>query len=273
MTFTTDPPIVGDIDLIPGQDEKADLNAPAGSGGKLVTGQIPNISISSTSVVADAAERLALDVQEGDVAIQTNVSSSFIFTGGDNVAPNWQIIDFDAVGAISGEDISPNNISALGDISGQDVTASGDIDAASFANANLSGASAGELLGSDGSGNLQFTSPPSGGDTFIGPASNAQVDYTDITTSSGTQTISSYNNAIVYSWSIDGNFIGRFDSGNQVYPRVKFTDGSIFNILDSFGQQLDNSMTFGPFKNVSELQFVDSGRTERYKNHIIYEEI
>jgi hypothetical protein len=136
MTFTQDPPAVGDISLIPNADEKADLNAPSGSGGKLVVGQAPNITITETSVVADAAERLALDVQEGDVAIQTNVSSSFIFTGGDNVAPNWQIIDFDAVGAIDGEDIDPSGISG----------------------ANINGASAGEKLESDGNGNLVFAS-------------------------------------------------------------------------------------------------------------------
>jgi hypothetical protein len=140
MTFTSDPPAVGDISLIPNADEKADLNAPSGSGGKLVVGQAPNITITETSVVADAAERLALDVQEGDVAIQTNVSSSFIFTGGDNVAPNWQIIDFDAVGAIDGEDIDPSGISG----------------------ANINSASAGQLIESDGSGGLQFASPAGG---------------------------------------------------------------------------------------------------------------
>jgi hypothetical protein len=159
MTFTTDPPIVGDIDLIPGQDEKADLNAPAGSGGKLVTGQIPNISISSTSVVADAAERLALDVQEGDVAIQTNVSSSFIFTGGDNVAPNWQIIDFDAVGAIGGEDIAPSNVTASGNMSMQDLTVAGSINGA-----DTSAAAAGEAITADGTGGFSFASV--GGDTL-----------------------------------------------------------------------------------------------------------
>src|SRR6056297_1474171 len=116
MTFTNDPPLISSIDLIPDAVEKADLDAPADSGGKLVIGQAPNITITETSVVADAAERLALDVQEGDVAIQTNVSSLFIFAGGDNIARNWEVLDFDAVGAIAGEDIAPNDINALGDI-------------------------------------------------------------------------------------------------------------------------------------------------------------
>jgi len=152
MTFTQDPPAVGDISLIPNADEKADLDAPASQSGKVVVSQVPNISISSTTVVADAAERLALDVQEGDVAIQTNVSSSFIFTGGDNIAPNWEVLDFDAVGAISGEDIAPNDINALGDILGQSI------DVTTVNGADTSAASAGEALTSDGSGNLSFAS-------------------------------------------------------------------------------------------------------------------
>jgi hypothetical protein len=174
MTFTTDPPSVGDISLIPNADEKADLNAPSGSGGKLVIGQAPNITITETSVVADAAERLALDVQEGDVAIQTNVSSSFIFTGGDNVAPNWKIIDFDAVGAISGEDISPNNITALGQLSGQSLSVTGTINGA-----DTSAAAAGEALASDGNGGFTFASV--GGDLlsiindFLSQSNMAQI--------------------------------------------------------------------------------------------------
>jgi len=152
MTFTNDPPLISSIDLIPDAVEKADLDAPSGSGGKLVIGQAPNITITETSVVADAAERLALDVQEGDVAIQTNVSSSFIFTGGDNIAPNWEVLDFDAVGAIAGEDIAPNDINALGDILGQSI------DVVTVNGADTSAASAGEALTSDGSGNLSFAS-------------------------------------------------------------------------------------------------------------------
>jgi len=146
MTQTNDPPTVLDIGLIPNSNEKADLNAPSDSGGKLVTGQAPNITITETTVVADAAERLALDVQEGDIAIQTNVSTSFIFTGGDNVAPNWESLDFDAVGAIDGEDINPSGVNG----------------------ANINTATAGQSIESDGAGGLQFADPagasvPTGG--------------------------------------------------------------------------------------------------------------
>jgi hypothetical protein len=158
MTQTNDPPLISSLELIPDANEKADLDAPSGSGGKLVIGQAPNITITETTVVADAAERLALDVQEGDIAIQTNVSSSFIFTGGDNVAPNWQVVDFDAVGAIDSEDINPRditprNITASGNISLQDLTVAG-----AFNGADTSAAAAGEALTSDGSGSFAFAS-------------------------------------------------------------------------------------------------------------------
>jgi hypothetical protein len=156
MTQTNDPPLISSVELIPDANEKADLDAPSGSGGKLVIGQAPNITITETTVVADAAERLALDVQEGDIAIQTNVSSSFIFTGGDNIAPNWQTIDFDAVGAIDSEDINPRDITARVIDSSLDITGVNLELTGSFNNANLSGAAAGEALISNGSGSLQF---------------------------------------------------------------------------------------------------------------------
>jgi len=247
MTFTTDPPVVGDINLIPGQDEKADLNAPAGSGGKLVTGQVPNISISSTTVVADAAERLALDVQEGDVAIQSNTSESFIFTGGPNLAPNWQVIQFDAVGGIAGEDIAPNNINA------QDVTASGDIDAASFANANLSGASAGELLGSDGSGNLQFTQPAGGGDEFINSASGIQVETVVRTQNNTNYNVFSFNDAKVYNLICSGPEFERKFGDN--YAIIKFTDGTSLDTIRPGDYVANTVMNVGPLNNVTEIRF------------------
>ena len=71
---------------------KADLTE---VGGVLVSEQVPDLAITNTFVVADEAERLALDVQEGDVAIQQDVDETYIFTGGDatNTA-NWSQILF-----------------------------------------------------------------------------------------------------------------------------------------------------------------------------------
>lgn len=91
-------------------DEKADLT---GAGGVLLSSQVPSLSITETFTVADEAARLALDVQEGDVAIQQDNSKTYIFTGGDpSVATNWSLIVFDVLGAIDGEQITPSDISA-----------------------------------------------------------------------------------------------------------------------------------------------------------------
>jgi len=52
------------------------------AGGKVLTTQIPALAITSTTVVADEAEQLALVVQEGDVAIRTDINESYINNGG-----------------------------------------------------------------------------------------------------------------------------------------------------------------------------------------------
>lgn len=51
--------------------------------GTVLSSQVPDLAITETYTVADESERLALDVQEGDVAIQTDTSETYIFTGGD----------------------------------------------------------------------------------------------------------------------------------------------------------------------------------------------
>ena len=45
--------------------------------------QIPDLAITETYTVADEAERLALDVEEGDLAIQQDEDQAYIFTGDD----------------------------------------------------------------------------------------------------------------------------------------------------------------------------------------------
>jgi len=151
MTQTNDPPLVASVALIPDSDEKADLDAPSDESGKLVVNQAPNITITSTTVVADQAERLGLDVQEGDIAIQQDTTESFIFTGGANELANWQLVQFDAVGGIAGEDIAPR------DIDGRNVTLT-DLSVNGLLNgADTSGAAAGEALTSDGTGGFGFS--------------------------------------------------------------------------------------------------------------------
>jgi len=167
MTQTNDPPLVASVALIPDSDEKADLDAPSDESGKLVVSQAPNITITSTTVVADQAERLALDPQEGDIAIQQDTTESFIFTGGANELANWQLVQFDAVGGISGEDIAPRdidgrNLSAIdvstGTLSSSMTLTANDVTINGLLNgADTSGAAAGEALTSDGAGGFGFS--------------------------------------------------------------------------------------------------------------------
>lgn len=61
-----------------------------GEDGKLDTSVLPAVAISSTKVVASEAEMLALTAQEGDVAIRTDISASFILSNSDpTVLENW----------------------------------------------------------------------------------------------------------------------------------------------------------------------------------------
>jgi len=179
MTQTNDPPLVASVALIPDSDEKADLDAPSSQSGKLVVSQAPNITITSTSVVADQAERLALDPQEGDIAIQQDTTESFIFTGGSNQLANWQLVQFDAVGGIAGEDIAPRDIDGrnvgVTDIDTDTITAANSVETPDLTandvtingllnGADTSGAVAGEALTSDGQGGFGFASV--GGDAL-----------------------------------------------------------------------------------------------------------
>lgn len=60
------------------------------SGGKIPTSQLPALAITTNWVVASQAAMLALDAQEGDVAIRTDVSRSFILgTGPASTLGSW----------------------------------------------------------------------------------------------------------------------------------------------------------------------------------------
>jgi hypothetical protein len=65
----------------------AEKAAPSGvatldASGKLVTGQLPAISIGVPSVVASEAEMLALIAQSGDTAVRTDLNKTFVHNGG-----------------------------------------------------------------------------------------------------------------------------------------------------------------------------------------------
>lgn len=58
--------------------------------GKLETSVIPSIAITNTYVVADEAAMLALDCQVGDIAVRTDINSTFILqTAPPSVLSNW----------------------------------------------------------------------------------------------------------------------------------------------------------------------------------------
>ena len=88
-----------------GLDTKADLTQ---SGGVLVASQLPDLAITNIDVVADQTARLALDAEEGDVAIQTDISETFILSTNDpTVDSNWKKVQLDVLGAIDGQTITP----------------------------------------------------------------------------------------------------------------------------------------------------------------------
>lgn len=61
------------------------------AGGKLDAGQLPALAITETFVVNTEAAMLALSAQEGDVAVRTDLSKSFILTAAPaSTLANWQ---------------------------------------------------------------------------------------------------------------------------------------------------------------------------------------
>lgn len=66
------------------KSEKGEANgyASLGADGKVPTSELNPLAITSTYVVATEAAQLALDVQEGDVAVRSDLNTSFIQNGG-----------------------------------------------------------------------------------------------------------------------------------------------------------------------------------------------
>jgi hypothetical protein len=85
-------------------DNAATLN----DNGVLELSQLPDLSVTSTTVVPDQPARLALNAEEGDVAIQTDVDQTFILSTNDpTVNANWKQIQLDVLGAVEGKTILP----------------------------------------------------------------------------------------------------------------------------------------------------------------------
>jgi len=141
--------------------------------------------------------------------------------------------------------------------------------------ADTSAASNGELLGSDGSGNLQFTSPPSGGDSFLNSGSNITIQTGSAT---GNGTLHSFNDAIVYTFAYKNNF-GEFENeDNRVI--VNFTDNTSITFDDRlwyFEKNSNNTegstQLFHNYKNVSSIQAASNFSTLSHQSICIFEEI
>jgi len=57
--------------------------APLDANSKIPTANLPALAVTTVSVVASEADQLALTAQSGDVAVRTDISTTFIHNGGD----------------------------------------------------------------------------------------------------------------------------------------------------------------------------------------------
>ena len=74
--------------------------------GKIPTGQLPDVTITDTSVVASQAAMLALTAQTGDVAVRTDLNKTFILKGANpTVLADWQelLTPTDSVTSVNGQ--------------------------------------------------------------------------------------------------------------------------------------------------------------------------
>lgn len=71
-----------------------------GSGGKLATSTIPALAMTDVSVVASQAAQLALTAEEGDVAVRSDLTKTYIHNGGSaGTMADWT--ELSAIGAVS----------------------------------------------------------------------------------------------------------------------------------------------------------------------------
>jgi hypothetical protein len=62
-----------------------------GSDGKLISSQLPSITVNDTFVIASQAAMLSLSVETGDIAVRTDLNKSFILKGSNAVSlSDWQ---------------------------------------------------------------------------------------------------------------------------------------------------------------------------------------
>jgi hypothetical protein len=92
-TTSTDAATKAYADLMVPLTEKSAANGVASldASGKVPAAELPDISITSTQVVANQADMLALTAEVGDVAVRTDVNKTFILTASpSSTLANWQ---------------------------------------------------------------------------------------------------------------------------------------------------------------------------------------
>lgn len=166
-----------DVDNLLNADLKADLTAPDGT---VLSSQIPDLAVTETFTVPDQAGRLALtDVQEGDVALQTDTDEGYIFTGGDpSLDANWSLLSnfdppVDSVFGRVGDVVAQAGDYAASQISNFGSTVLNTIDGASITPNDVTTqlASIGtldlETISTKTGSQIQYTSGVGGGQTYM----------------------------------------------------------------------------------------------------------
>jgi len=94
------------------------------SDGMVAASAIPDLAITNTFVVADESERLNLDAEEGDLAIQQDVDESYILTTNDPTQDsNWsEIVTSTAQHAASHEKGGSDELTTFGDTTHDSVS-------------------------------------------------------------------------------------------------------------------------------------------------------
>ena len=148
------------------------------SDGKLVSTQLPALSISDTSVVSSQAAMLALTAQTGDICVRSDLTKSYILTGSPaSTLANWQelLTPPSAVLSVAGRtgaiSLANTDIAGLGTASTKDTPATG----------NASSTQA--VLGSDT--RLTDTRTPTDDSVTSAKIADGTIVNADINTSAG----------------------------------------------------------------------------------------
>ena len=232
-----------DLNTLVGADTKADLTQ---SGGVLVASQLPDLAITNIDVVADQTARLALNAEEGDVAIQTDISETFILSTNDpTVDSNWKKVQLDVLGAIDGQQITPSQTGTS--------TNRGDVFADTVDTNNLTGVQTGA--------NRQVCRVVLGADQSLSAGSISQLQFDDKIVDSGSNFDTSNNQWTcpkdgLYAVNLQVRFTGG-SSGDQRTAAVGNGSSATASLDGSFARH--NSSSSGDSLSTSTINTYNQG--------------